>query len=76
MASAVAVALTIAPERVSRGKNGLTSNGIFSRAAVMVMGATLINSTRLSQALSLTRPPSGRAAIRFNYMLCGRGAGA
>ena len=41
MASAAVVALTIAPERVSRGENGVTSNGIFSRAAVTVTGVGL-----------------------------------
>src|SRR5215469_14045118 len=49
--------------RVSRGKNGVTSNGILSRADVIETGAALIISTLSCHGSSLMRPPSGSAAI-------------
>jgi len=45
----------------ARGKNGVTSTGIFSRTDVNATAADLISSTLLSQGFSLTRPPRGSA---------------
>src|SRR5947207_5501947 len=51
------------PSRVSLGKNGVTSNGILSRAEVIDTGAAFTSSTWSCQGSSLIRPPSGKAAI-------------
>ncbi len=53
----------VAVYRVSLGKNGVTSNGILSRAEVMATGCAFSISVLLSHGFSLTRPPSGSAAI-------------
>ena len=49
--------------RLNLGKNGVTSNGILSRAEMIATGADLVSSTRSVQAFSFTRPPMGSAAI-------------
>src|ERR1700680_600442 len=51
------------PQRVNRGKNGVTSNGILSRAEAMATGAAFNISAVSSQGLTFTRPPNGNAAI-------------
>jgi hypothetical protein len=56
-----AVAVSV-PRRESRGKNGVSSNGILSRAEVIATGAALIISTLSCQGSSLILPPSGSAA--------------
>src|ERR1700733_5094949 len=50
-------------KRLRRGKNGVTSNGILSRAEVMATGAVFTISALSSQGLIFTRPPNGSAAI-------------
>src|SRR5882762_1243578 len=60
--------------RESRGKNGVTSNGIFSRTDVNATAADLISSTLLSQGFSLTRPPRGSAAIWSSLFMSSCGA--
>jgi hypothetical protein len=51
------------PIRVRCGKNGVTSNGILSRAESRVTGAAFTSSTWSSQGFTFRRPPSGKAAI-------------
>lgn len=60
--------------RVSRGKNGVTSSGILSRAEVIATGAVLTKSALLSQALTFTRPPRGRAEIWSSLLSSSAGA--
>ena len=55
--------VAVAPKRARRGKKGVTSNGILSRAEVMATGAVFTISALSSQGLIFTRPPKGRAAI-------------
>src|SRR5579864_6736617 len=58
-----AAGAALAPKRANRGKKGVTSNGILSRAEVMATGAVFTISALSSQGLTFTRPPKGRAAI-------------
>ena len=63
LSAAVVSDAVVVPRRLSRGKNGVTSNGILSRTEVICTGAALIISTRSPQGSSLMRPPNGSAAI-------------
>ena len=49
-------------KRARNGKNGVTSNGIFSDGEFRDTGLVLISSRRLLQGSTFTRPPSGNAA--------------
>jgi hypothetical protein len=59
----VVTAAVGADERVNRGKKGVTSNGILSRAEVMATGAAFSISAVSSQGLTFTRPPNGKATV-------------
>src|SRR5579864_2432784 len=52
-----------APYLVRYGMNGVTSNGIFSRSAMVPTGLLLIISSLSFHGSIFTRPPMGRAAI-------------
>ena len=54
----------------------MTSNGILSRAEVMVTGCAFTISTLSSQGLILTRPPRGNAAIWSSLFQSSAGADA
>src|SRR5712671_1082490 len=54
---------TAVPCLTRNGKKGVTSNGIFSDAEFSATGFVLINSSRLLQGSTFTRPPRGKAAI-------------
>ena len=68
LASAVVAALS----RVRRGKNGVTSNGIFSRSATEPTGLLLMSSSLSFHGSSFTRPPIGSAATAFTRGGLGR----
>ena len=59
----VAVKDPAVPYLVRNGKNGVTSNGIFSDAEFSATGLVLISSRRLPHGSTFTRPPRGSAAI-------------
>ena len=61
-------AVALAPYRDRRGKNGVTSKGILSRAEVIATGAVFTISAVLSQGLTFTRPPNGSAAIWSSFV--------
>src|SRR6202171_1298244 len=73
-AAVVAAAVLTALYRASRGKNGVTSNGILSRAEVIATGCAFTISTRSSHGFSLTRPPRGNAAIWSSLFQSSAGA--
>ena len=60
--------------RESRGKNGVTSNGILSRADVIATGCAFTIYTLSSHGFSLTRPPRGSAAIWSSLFQSSAGA--
>ncbi len=70
MAALAAIGLPASlPNRVRYGINGVTSNGIFSRSAMVPTGLLLINSSLSFHGSSFTRPPIGNAAIICGFCL-------
>src|SRR5262244_4383971 len=62
LSTGAAAAVVLVPSLVSRGKNGVTSNGILSRTDVYETAAALTISTWSPHGSSLIRPPRGSAA--------------
>ena len=56
------------------GIKGVTSKGIFSRAWSSGTGLVLLSSMAFVQGSTLTRPPSGSAAICSVRLICNSGA--